>query len=88
MESMINLFIPNIYEKFINNETVNGSVSFKKSVRFNNKVYVYLIPSIDEYYDIRSLLWYHDTDYIKFKREFSNIHLIYNYKEKNLISYE
>ena len=91
MERMINFFIPNkeyICEQFLNNETINGFVSLKKSVRFNNKVHIYLIPSIDEYCDIRNLLWYHDTDYVKFKREFSNIHLIYNYKEKNLISYE
>ena len=91
MESMINFFIPNkeyVYEKFLNNETINGFVSLKKSVRFNNKVHVYLIPSIDEYCDIRNLLWYHDNDYIKFKRDFSNIQSIYNCKEKHLLCYE
>ena len=91
MESMINYFVPNredIYKKIINNETIRGYVSFKKSVRFNSKVYVYLIPCIDEYCDIRTLLWYHDNDYERFKHDFLSIQLIYNYSKKNLVSYE
>ena len=91
MESMMNFFIPNregLYEKFIYNETVKGTVSFKKNVRFNNRVLVYLIPYIDEYCDIRTLLWYHDNDYVKFKKDFLHIKLIYNYSETNLLSYE
>ena len=65
MESMMNFFIPNrpeMYDNYIEDKTVKGYVSFKKSVRFDNKVHVYLIPSIDEYCDIRTSLWYHDND--------------------------
>ena len=91
MESMMNFFIPNrpeMYDNYIEDKTVKGYVSFKKSVRFDNKVHVYLIPSIDEYCDIRTSLWYHDNDYIKFKKDFLGIKLIYNYSKQNLLSYE
>ena len=55
-----------------NNDTnvIQGIVSFEpKKVRFFGKVHVFLIPNLEEYIDIKDLLWYNLSDYNKFKFE-------------------
>jgi hypothetical protein len=41
-----------------------------KNVRFNGIVCVFLIPNINDIYDIKHLLWYDDIDYKFFSNEY------------------
>lgn len=65
------------------NNSVQGIVFLKKSVRFNSRVSVYLIPTIIDYFDIKHILWYNDCDYDKFRKDSYKLRL-----RNNLLSYE
>ncbi len=56
------------YDIFINKK----NTKFKKNVRFDSKVCVFLIPNINDICDIKHLLWYDDIDYKIFLNEYTN----------------
>lgn len=54
----------------IQRDSIPGSISCKKKVTFNKSVFVYLIPMVKEFEEIKDLLWYNDRDYLFFKQDF------------------
>jgi len=62
------------YDIFINKRKDNDNIekNTTKNVRFNGTVSVFLIPNINEIYDIKHLLWYDHIDYQIFSNEYNN----------------
>ena len=82
MENIFKFFEKERKEDNVKN-SVQGIVLLKKSVRFNSRVSVYLIPTIIDYFDIKDILWYNDCDYNKFRKDSYKLRL-----QNNLLSYE
>ena len=60
------------YDIFINKIKDNIEKNTTKNVRFNGTVSVFLIPNINDIYDIKHLLWYDHIDYQIFSNEYIN----------------